>query len=513
MKLNDILNALGLQTLPEEHNAQVQDLTNDSRNVVKGSVFVAIRGVYSDAHKFLPQVADKGAVAAIVEEVNESVDLPQFVVSDGRRAWSKLAALWAGNPSKDLFVYGITSTNGKTSMSFMLDEILQAAKIPTGLIGTVKIRKGPQLVPATMTTPEAKVLQSSIQEMKDMGLKSLIMEVSSSSLEQLRVADVDFDVVSFNNFSREHIDQHGSLEAYWQAKASLIQKAKKEAVAVLNFDEENIRSLAQETKAKVLTYSLGSQAADLYARNLTFSNGLPSFTLVIPKEIHLPSGQKIEACEFMVELTLPGEHHVVNAMAAIAMALAGGIKVSEIQQGLLNFKGVERRFERIYDGEFQIIDDHFANVSNIEASIKSLKSMDYNRLHLVYAIRGNRGTTVNRENIQTLAAHLEGLKLQDIIVTTSLGDMGPKDEVQAEEIAVFQEEIAKTNLKVLWEDRLDDALALALKQASSKDVILLAGSQGMDFGGRRILRMIANTQPEKADEILRCMENRVCDTI
>ena len=155
-----------------------------------------------------------------------------------------------------MFVYGITATNGKTTIAFMLDEILRAQGLNTGLIGTVKIRMGQEVNPASMTTPESFELQQYLDKMRKVGVDTVTMEISSSALEQYRAADVKFDVVSFNNFSREHIDQHGTLEAYWKAKSSIITNSKPNEIAIINISDPEIKTLYGQVKAQTITYSL-----------------------------------------------------------------------------------------------------------------------------------------------------------------------------------------------------------------------------------------------------------------
>lgn len=503
MRLYDYLRALNIE--PQGRDFELAAITDDSRKVVADTLFVAISGVYQDGREFLEEARAKGARCALVEQIKEDCDLPQILVADSRKAWSRLCDFHFGRPSLDMTMYGITATNGKTTISFMLDEILRAAGKKTGLIGTVKIRRGQETIPADMTTPDSFRLYEHLAKMKAAGLDSVIMEVSSSSLEQSRQADVDFDIVSFNNFSREHIDQHGSLEAYFQAKASLIQGVKPSAWAILNHDVAAITKLS--SPAKEFRYSAKGEA-DLFIQGQQEED--LAFTVVIPEDVRGPS-HTIQATRQRVELSIPGEHHVINALACIAMALAAGIGWQAILTGLKSFRGVERRFELIHDGAFKILDDHFANVDNIRVTLKSLTAMDYKKLHMVYAIRGNRGVTVNRENITTLAEYLPDLKMDEIIATKTLGEVTAKDLVLPEEEAVFHEEMAKTRLPVVEKDRLDDAIDYALDRVEPGDIILLAGCQGMDLGGGKILKRLAQENPEEASVILAPIQGRVCD--
>ncbi len=487
-------------------------ITNDSRKIHPSALYIAIRGVRRDGHSFLEEVAAKGAAAAIVETIDPAVPMAQYKVRDSRRAWSSLSSTYYGDPSKDLFMYGITATNGKTTISFMLDEILRAAGRQTGLIGTVKIRIGEAVIPAAMTTPESFELQGYLAQMKAAGVDTVTMEASSSALEQFRCADVDFDVVSFNNFSREHIDQHGTVEAYWAAKASLVTGAAPETAVIINVSDPKIRALKDQTPGMQVTYSVDSSEGDIYPEDIDLSGNEPRFTLVVARELHLTGKRPvtIPAQRIPIELSAPGLHTVANAVACCAMALCQGIGAAAIQSGLNRFRGLERRFELIYDGPFQVIDDHFANMNNIETSLKSLSGLHYDRLRMVYAIRGSRGITVNRENVQTLARWLPLLNMEEIIVTETRGEVTEKDLVLPEEKAVFFEEIAKTPLKVTFRETMDEALDYALEQIKPGDILFLAGTQGMDMGGRKLLEKLSCRHPEQAEQIMAPLNGRIC---
>ncbi|HSL87003.1 MAG TPA: Mur ligase family protein, partial [Bacteroidales bacterium] len=338
-----------------------------------------------------------------------------------------------------------------------------------------------------------------------------VMEVSSSALELYRVNDVDFDIVAFNNFSREHIDQHGSLEKYYEAKSSLVRNAKKGSFAILNRDDEMTYGLRGETEAKVVTFSTKDESADLYCSDLDLSSGRAKFVLKIRQDIVGLEGM-IEKGEYPVNLKVPGFHSVVNSLSAMAMALVDGVKIRDVIQGVETFGGVERRFQYIYDDEFVIIDDHFANMSNIDMTLESLVKLDYNKLHLVYAIRGNRGPTVNRENILTLLKWRDKLHMDEIIGTKSVEFVSSKDKVTEVELTVFHEELKKSDLKVTMFDDLESAIRYGIDKAEEGDVILLAGSQGMDYGARVALQYIySKNEGKDKEKLFAPLKGRVSD--
>lgn len=513
MKLNKLLEGYPFLISEGEslQDIEIASVTNDSRKMEKNGLFVAIKGYLMDGHDYISKAVENGAVAAVVSEMRPDVKVPQILVENPREALSVLSAKLLGYPTRSLKVIGITATNGKTTTSYMLDHIYEKAGFKTGLIGSVMIKSGKEFVHSELTTPESSDLQKIFLKMKNDQVEKVVMEVSSSALELYRVNDVDFDIVAFNNFSREHIDQHGSLEKYYEAKSSLVRKAKRGAIAVLNMDDENTISMSEHTSARVITFSTKDPSATLYCRNLDLSSGRGRFNLVIREAFEGLNGQVLPG-EYPVSLKVPGFHSVVNALSAMAIALADGIDTLLCIKAMETFSGVERRFQYIYDGEFIIIDDHFANTSNIDMTLESLVKLNYNKLHLVYAVRGNRGPVVNRENLETLLKWKGKLNMDEIIGTKSGEFVTDKDRVTKEEIRTYESALEHSGLQVLLYEELTPAIWYAIDKAEKGDVILLAGSQGMDHGARVALEYIYNKGLEKdRDKLFSVLRDRVSD--
>ncbi len=503
LKILDVRNPIGYQ--------EVTGIANNSMNVEKGNIYVAIKGYITDGHRYVADSYSNGAIAAIVEEFVDDIEIPQYKVRNTRDALSILSDKFFNHPSKSLKVIGVTATNGKTTTTYMLDRIMEEAGYKTGLIGSVINKIGDEFIPAVLTTPESLDLQRLLYKMKEERVEKVLMEVSSSGLELSRVKNVDFDIVSFNNLSREHIDQHGSFEKYWDIKSTLIRNAKSDSFAILNLDDEYSESLIGETKAKVVTYSLKQEIGNLYAKDLVLANGRARFTVVINKPFDA-FGKRIERGEFPIVLGVPGFHSAANAMAAIAIAITDGVAPKAIQDALLYFSGVERRFQYIYERDFIIIDDHFANRGNINVTLETLNSMEYNNLHLVYAIRGNRGVTVNRENAEALTEWKDKLKIKEIIATTSTEAVTSRDRVSPEEEAIFDEVMKQSGINVHKYERLDEAIKYALSKVEKDDIVLLAGCQGMDHGGKVALDYLHELKPEiPEEELYKPIKNRVVE--
>lgn len=466
----------------------ISGISYHSQKCEEGHVFVCITGYQTDGHKYLLNAVQNGATAAIVERFQEGVDIPQFLVSNSRIALAQLAAAYYDYPAQKMKMIGITATNGKTTTSYMANAILENHGLKTGLIGTVVIKIDDHSIPSELTTPESLDLQRYLKQMVDRDVSHVCMEVSSAALETHRTETVDYDIVTFNNLSLEHMDSHGTFERYFEVKSSLIRNASEHSSAILNLDCPYSASLANDTKAQVITFGIKSKEGHVHCRNLDLSTGRAKFTCEVMKPF-LVDGIQFEPCEFEVELSVPGLHSVYNSMVAIITALLCGVPIATIQETLRTFPGVERRFEIIYEDEFIIIDDHFANPGNINVTLETVKFMKYEKLHLVYAIRGNRGPTVNHENAIAIAEWMARLELNDIIATRSISHVTAKDKVTDAEVQAFMQVMNEANINVTLYDELPDAISSALAQAEQGDLILLAGCQGMDNGGRIALEL------------------------
>ncbi|HHX88075.1 MAG TPA: UDP-N-acetylmuramyl-tripeptide synthetase, partial [Firmicutes bacterium] len=488
----------------------VSGLAYHSGRVAPGNLFVCIRGFKTDGHLYLPEAARKGACAAVVEEFQPEVPLPQFNVPNSRQALAALADCYFDHPSQKLTVIGITASNGKTTTAFMTSSVLEGHGLKTGLLGTVIVKVGNTVRPAVLTTPESLDLQTLFHQMAEQGVDCATMEVSSAGLELHRVGSVDFDIVAVNNISREHIDFHGSFESYFRTKSSLVRQRKPWQWAIFNLDCPYSASLVEQTPARTVTYSLKTSGGDFQVRDLDLSTGRARFKVELTRPLSVGPGKSLPPQTFPLELSVLGLHSVYNSMVAVITGLLCGVPVPSIQNALKLFKGVERRFELIFEHKFKVIDDHFANSGNIEVTLETLKFMDYRRLHIVYAIRGGRGVTVNRESAEALAKWAPALELTEIIATSSRSQVEEKDVVTDKERSVFLEVMRKAGIKVLHFNELPEAIARGLSRTRPGDILLLAGCQGMDSGAKIALEMIHRQHPHlKREKVFGALQNRV----
>lgn len=501
-KRKDIVDLLG--------NEDVKGLAYDSRKVKPGFIFVAIKGGITDGHLYLGQAKDNGAMLALVETPNPAIDLPQLEVESSRRALSHLSSTWFSHPSKEMLMTGITGSNGKTTTAMMLDHVLIENGITPGMIGTIFYRLGDRLEPSDLTTPESLELQGFLREQADYGFTHCVMEVSSISIEQCREADITYDVMAFNNITREHIDQHGTFEKYLAAKMSLMKRLPASSIAVIGLDDPIIAENCAHLTARTISFGLENQAADVLAEDLDLSSGFGRFNLSIKRAIPTLQGI-VEPITIPVTLTVPGLSSVYNALSAVTMAIAQGLRPVEAANGISTYAGIERRFQQVYNGAYQIYDDHFANAGNVRMTLAATEYMDKKKLHLAFAVRGSRGVTVNREVAEEMALWKDRLPWGKIIVTLSRDITTPKDHVTEDEADIFIKTFREAGYEFTVVETLKAAMEQIVDAAEEGDVVILGGAQGMDPGARFALHHILDKDPSlDEDVILAPLEGRIC---
>ena len=518
MKLETLLGTLDItpddivSTIPFDvlKTLDISGIAYDSRKVLPGFIFVAIQGALTDGHRYLAEAEKSGALVAVVEQADAAVPLPQIQVKSSRRALSGLSAAWFGYPARDMVMTGITGSNGKTTTAMMLDTIFSVNRIAAGMVGTIFYRIGDKIESADLTTPESLELQGILRAQADYGFTRSIMEVSSISSEQCRVADIVFDVMAFNNVTREHIDQHGSFEAYLDAKTSLMTRLPASSIAVIGADDPQIMARCGQLAARTISFGLLNKDADVCASGLDLSTGVASFQLEIRRP--LPTlGGRLEPITVPVKLQVAGLNSVYNALSAMTMALVQGIAPEQAAAGIAAYTGVERRFQRVFNGAFQIYDDHFGNAGNIRMSLQTIERMDKKKLHLAFAVRGNRGVTINREIAEELARWRDKLPWGSLIVTMSRDVTTPKDDVKQAEADVLLDTLERAGYAFTVVDTLQDAVEQIVAEAEPGDVVILGGAQGMDPGARFALKYLLK-RDASLDEaaVMAPLDGRIC---
>jgi UDP-N-acetylmuramoyl-L-alanyl-D-glutamate--2,6-diaminopimelate ligase len=374
ISLDSLLGSLAQNTrVIGTRDKYVTALTIDSREVRPGALFVALRGEHTDGHRFLSQAVERGAAAVLVEQL---CDVPShvttIVVPDSTRALSQIADAFYSAPSRDLTIAGITGTNGKTTTSQMTASILTAGGVPCGTIGTIGARFGDREWPLANTTPLAPQLQELLAQMRDLGAKSVAMEVSSHALALQRVADIRFRVGALTNVTRDHLDFHKSFEAYAAAKRRLFDMAPR---CVLNADDELGERWARELRVRkpVLTYALRNPA-DLRPESLDVRADGSSFM--------------VDGHAFHVRI--PGRFNVANALCAIAIARSLGIPDSDAARGLEALTRVAGRMDHVRGAGVDVIVDYAHTPDALENVLRTLRETASRRLVVVFGCGGDR---------------------------------------------------------------------------------------------------------------------------
>jgi len=445
---------------------EVADLAHDSRKAGPGTLFFCVPGEKVDGHGFAAQVVEAGAAALVVERELE-VGVPQVVVGDARAAMAPVAARFHGDPTEELRVVGVTGTNGKTTTAFLVREILEAAEISTGLLGTVK-----QVVAGTeegveRTTSEAIDLQATFRRMLDGGDEACAMEVSSHAMSLHRADAIHFEVALFTNLTQDHLDFHRDMEDYFLAKRRLFADLGP-GVAVVNVDDPYGRRLAAEFEC--VTFSVeGAAAADYSARDVSFDAGGAEFVVAGPGgEIALRTG-------------LPGHFNVANALGAFAAALALGVEPEAAAAGLARAARVPGRFEPIDEGQrFSVLVDYAHTPDSLENVLRAARRLTPGRVISVFGAGGDR----DRDKRPKMGR--AGAELSDLAIVTS---DNPRSESPA---AIVAEVAAGTGGggEVVVEVDRRAAIALALGRAEAGDTVVIAGKgheQGQELeAGRKI---------------------------
>lgn len=455
MILGSILDGAGLKCPIEYRNIQINEIVTDSAQVSVGSMFIALRGNNTDGHEFINQAIEKGAVVIVAEQVrDECVGGAAIILVDNtRRAAALLYNSVCGLPSERLKLVGVTGTNGKTSVCFMLKSIFEAAGASCGLIGTTGAKisgSDENFDTAGLTTPDSHKLYPLLRQMADAGAEYVFMEVSSHSIAKGRVAALDFELGIFTNLSRDHLDFHGSMENYFLTKASMFERCRRK---VINIDNVYGARLA-ELCGDAVTCSVNS-VADYYAKDIEISNNGASYTL----------------CYFggeeRIRVNTLGEFSIINSLQAAAAALEAKMPISAVKVGLARFFGAPGRMQRVYRGDFDVFIDYAHTPDALENVLRSARNVreEGGRVIVVFGCGGDRDKGKRRE-----MAHVAS-RLADFSVITS---DNPRSEDENEIIADILKGIDKEKPHVVRSLRAD-AIKYAVLEARRGDVVIIAG--------------------------------------
>jgi UDP-N-acetylmuramoyl-L-alanyl-D-glutamate--2,6-diaminopimelate ligase len=454
VELSALVASLGEARVAGPLDRPISAVADDSRRVIPGTLFVALRGGHNDGHAFIAAALAAGASALVVDRDVETSVVPGGVtvvsVPDARRALSRLAAEFYGRPSESLRVAAVTGTNGKTTTTHLLQAILEAAGLPCGRIGTLGAHFGRAMWPLENTTPLALELQAILAEMRERGAKAVALEVSSHALALERVADVRFEVAALTNVTRDHLDFHGTFEAYAAAKRALFEVA---GFAAFSADD-----------ALGLRWSGEFAAAHGAARVTTF--GFDESARVRARDLELaPRGSAFTVDGLRFTLPLPGRFNVSNALAALTMARALGVPDATSAGALAVAEGVRGRMEHLGGGGIDVLIDYAHTPDALAGVLRAARESSGGRVCVVFGCGGDRDRG-KRPQMGAIAA-----ELADGIVVTS-------DNPRSEDPLAILAEIAAgipAGVRFEIEPERGRAIERAIAAAAPGDVVVIAG--------------------------------------
>lgn len=481
MKLADLLNYLSDSAIvtsdafQKAAEQEVAGVTSDSRQAKPGTVFVALGGSRTDGHQFLQAAGGQGALALIVEADRKGslvlpAGVPVIAVPSTYKALAEISSALQGQPGKQLRLVGVTGTNGKTTVTHLIEQMLEDQGKKVGLIGTLghKTTKQQSYDSTGHTTPMAPELQEILHEMKQDGNEFVVMEVSSHALEQYRVHGCDFEVAVLTNITQDHLDYHKTMEQYWKAKALLFSRLEvaegKKRSAVINLDSDYAREFiaACPKGVELYTYAINAPDANVRIENPNYSIAGSSFTVITP------------AGKAEVKLKLGGQFSVYNALAALASGLALGIPLDACVKSLEKVPGIRGRFEVVSEKPYVIVDyahtpDGLENVLNA-ARVVTPKSA---RLIAVFGCGGDRDAT-KRPKMGGIAE-----RLADMLVVTS---DNPRTEDPQQILTDVISGIQRfDSARMMVEADRKQAIHQAIDMAQPEDIIVVAGKGHEDY--------------------------------
>jgi UDP-N-acetylmuramyl-tripeptide synthetase len=452
--------------LTGSERTQVLDVTHDSRRVGAGSLFVAVRGEHLDAHRFIAQVMEQGAVGVISElECPADFGGVWLQVDDARRAMAAAAAEVHGHPSRELRLVGITGTNGKTTTTYLVAAIAEAAGEPVAMTTTVEYRIDKERWKAERTTPEATDMQRFLRRAVSAGCPMAVMESSSQAIDLHRCDGLRYSVAVFTNLTRDHLDYHGTMENYFAAKRRLFDGSLGEppGISVINMDDRYGVELARELEAKgerVLHYALGA-GAEVTASEVEHSLAGMRFRL------HTPQGER------MLHSPLVGRPHIYNILAATASGLALGYGLDIIARAIESCGGAPGRFERVpHAGDFSVIVDYAHTDDALVNALSTARDVTEGRIITVFGCGGDRDHS-KRAPMGRAAA-----SLSDVIILTSDNPRTEDPLKILADVEAGMQEASKPYSKI--PDRRQ-AIRRAIAEARTGDLVIIAGKGHEDY--------------------------------
>lgn len=456
---------------------EIKSLMSDSRKKRPDSIFFCVKGMMFDGHKFVDQAISNGAKVIVHSETLDNMrpDITYIKVKDVLEVYNKVADAFYGHPSSKMTMFGVTGTNGKSSIACIIRDVMNEFK-PTGYVGTISIEYGSVKLPPLLTTPDIDDLHGILSDMVDAGMKCCALEASSIGIEQGRVDAIDFDVAMFTNLTHDHLDYHGTMKNYFEAKKKLFDQLKPEAIAITNVDDPYGLKIVNDCQCHILTYGIDHDA-DYQATNIQLLKDRTKFNL------------KVAGMEYLIETNLVARFNIYNLLAAIAALNCQGIAMTQMLPYLKDIKQVEGRMQRINEGQpFNVVVDFAHTPDGIEKVCQYASAITPKGKRII-AITGSAG---KRDTIKRPVFGQILDKYCDMIILTEDDPRNENPEDIAEAIASG---ISHTNYVIIV-DRYD-AIREAVEMADPNDTIIILGKGDEKFIYREFGR-----EPYEGDDII-----------
>lgn len=479
MRLKRLIEDLDNPQILNFRDFKVKGMSCNSQSVKEGFVFIAIKGTNDDGHCFIGEAIKNGAKAIISQGKPQLEKIPSdcswISVNNSRVALARLASSFYGYPSRKLKVIGVTGTNGKTTITYLIENLLKEAGYAVGVLGTINYRFKEKIIPAHNTTPGPLDIQSLLSQMKEENMDYVVMEVSSHALEQDRILGIDFAYAIFTNLTQDHLDYHLDMESYFKAKAKLFQNMAKNKTSIINLDDSYGRQLIDLTPSRIITYGLDKQA-DISARNIKFNFEGTSFTVVTAKG------------EWNIRTDLIGRYNIYNILASLSLGFIQGLEPEIIKSAIEKFKLVPGRLERIDCGQaFYVFVDYAHTDDALKNVLSTLRELAKAKIIVVFGCGGNRDKGKRPKMGRVVS------EWADFAIVTS---DNPRDEEPEDIIKDIIPGIQGKNYKIIPERQT--AIFESLHMAKSDDIVLIAGKghedcqiikgENLHFDDREIVR-------------------------
>ena len=466
MKLDELIEYLKYKDLINFKNVEISGISYNSHTTKKGDIFVCLVGEHTDGHEYAKMAIESGAVALLVEHKVEDVSVPQVQVASTKYQIADIADRFYSSPSKGINLVGVTGTNGKTTVTHLIQKILEENNQKCALIGTLgyKLSSSGEYRNAKHTTPQAPELQATLRMIKDIEkIDNVVMEVSSHALEQNRVGGCRFNGAVFTNLTQDHLDYHITMENYFKAKALLFQRLKEDNFAVINIDDEYGERFLEQTPQEVKKYTYGvKKSADVTAKDISFSSNGAEFVL------------NFNNTDYSVNLHMNGMFSVYNVLAAVTASIAMGIDINVAISALQNVHGVAGRFEVVNKKPLVIV-DYAHTPDGLENVLKTAREITppNGKLICVFGCGGDRDAT-KRPKMGSIAQ-----QLSDRIVITSDNPRSEDPQQIITDILAGLKSVDSETVTV--EPDRGEAIRLLKTFASNNDVVVVAGKGHEDY--------------------------------